>query len=97
MQYQRAPVLHVSLTHTNVHKHMHADKHADPHCPFEVGTCAVNSWALFMLILILISGVNEPASAQANETVPQRGVISGGAGVCGIDDSVHIRLRRLRS
>lgn len=49
-----------------------------------------------MLILISICGVNEPAAAQANETLPQRGVISGRAGVSGIDDSVHTRLR-LRS
>lgn len=34
-----------------------------------------------MLVLISIRGVNEPAAAQANETLPQRGVISGGAGV----------------
>ena len=45
-----------------------------------------------MLILISISGVNEPAAARANETVPQRGLISAGAGVYGIDDSVRVRL-----
>lgn len=47
-----------------------------------------------MLVLILISKVNKPAAAQANETVPQRGVIRGGAGACGIGDSVGVRLRR---
>lgn len=90
------PCLSVAALHTHVHKHMQTNT-PNHTVPFEVRTCAVNSWALFLCSFSFrFAGLTSPPQPRLMRLYHREGSSAVGLGVRGIDDSVHARLR-LRS